>query len=271
VSVEKASSIANQTALPGAGATQPRFYGYIDALRGLAFVAVLLLHTRDRIPDLPRLLDDVCGRGYAGVQLFFVVSAFTLCQSLSARSAEAAPLQTYFLRRAFRIVPMFWCAIALYLAVYGFSDASPRWGIPGGLSGQQLTLAVLLLHGFDIHAVNGVVPGGWSVATEVQFYLVLPLMLTWASTLRRALLLFGSAAVVSIVSFPGLEALLGPLHPASERIYVHAFAFFALPTQIPVFCCGLVLFRLMTSRRAIAPKSGFGCRSSHPVGRRLLS
>lgn len=225
--------------------TEVHHYGFIDALRGWAFLAVLAGHSRDHVPDLPRLLSDMLVRGYAGVQLFFVLSAFTLCLSLAARASDLAPIRAYLLRRGFRILPMFWVAIGLYLTIYGYSRESPRWGNPDGLTGFEIALAALLMHGLDVHALNGVVPGGWSVATEVQFYLLLPLMLTWASTLKRAMRLWGLSIVVSVVALPGFELLLGPFFPAAQREFVHQFAFYSLPSQLPIFVSGLVLFRLV--------------------------
>ena len=243
----------------------PPHYGFIDALRGVAFLAVLGFHVSQRVEGLPTLLADVLGRGFAGVQLFFVVSAFTLCVSMTARAGEPRPLAAYFLRRAFRIVPMFWCAIALYLALTGFG---PHWGVPDGLHVWQVLLAALLLHGFDLHALNGVVPGGWSVATEAQFYLLLPLMLRGASTLRRTVILLLGTVALSIATMPALGALLGPFFPGQGDL-VHQFAFFSLPTQLPVFATGLVLYRLLgPDRAALARVEQF--LPSNPRRRALL-
>lgn len=217
-------------------------YAYIDALRGIAFLAVFFFHIAFSSPGLPKLLADIFGRGFAGVQLFYVVSAFTLCASFASRPGDEASIGAYVIRRIARIVPMFWCAIILYLLVSGMG---PRWGVPEGLQVRHILLAFFLLHGFDVHALNGVVPGGWSVAVEAQFYVVLPLMYRWASTLRRAVLLWGGATALSVVSMPVLEFLLARHYPAGQHELVHQFAFYSLPSQLPVFCCGLIAFRLL--------------------------
>ena len=227
--------------------TAPRRYAFVDSLRGLAFLAVFAFHASQRIAALPALLSDILGRGFAGVQLFFVVSAFTLCVSMAGRAREPASIRAYFIRRVFRIAPMFWFAIGLYLAADGFG---PHWGVPDGLDGRHVALAVLLLHGADPHALNGVVPGGWSVAVEMQFYLILPLLFRWTNTLRRAFLLWAATIGFSAAALPALEVLLAPFYPAAQRDLVHQFAFYSLPVQLPVFCCGLILYRMLGPDRA---------------------
>ena len=53
-----------------------------------------------------------------GVELFFVVSALTLCLSSAARSnREALPTLNFYIRRFFRIAPMFYIAIMRLLTV----------------------------------------------------------------------------------------------------------------------------------------------------------
>ena len=231
-------------------APRPAHYDFIDALRGLAFLAVFMLHASLMTDGLPPLLGSILGRGYAGVQLFFVVSALTLAMSLKGRASEPAPLTAFYIRRLLRIAPMFWCAMALYLLSGGLG---PRWGAPQGLTSTDVALATLFLHGFDLYALNGVVPGGWSVAVEMQFYLLLPLLLSFANSLKRTAILLAAMIVVSALSLPVLDALARRLYPGAPQGLVHEFAFFSLPTQLPVFGCGLLLYRLLgPDREALA-------------------
>lgn len=251
---ETASTLALDATGKGPNAA-PRHYDYIDALRGVALLLVFAFHVGFAVNGLPKLLGDILGRGYAGVQLFFVVSSFTLCISLATRrsgtSSDRIVLRNYFLRRAFRILPMFWFAVILYMTTYGFWG---RWSAPDGIEVGQIVLATLLLHGFDPHAINGVVPGGWSVATEVQFYLALPLLLFLASSLRCAVAVWLAALAIAIAAQPLIEHALAPFYPLAQRDIVHQFAFYTLPAQLPVFASGLVLFRLMGPDRPILEK-----------------
>ncbi|VTZ24681.1 putative O-acetyltransferase OatA [Methylocella tundrae] len=221
---------------------------YIDALRGLAFFLVFWFHASKSIENLPNLLGDILGRGFSGVQLFFVVSALTLFNSMTNRTKnDAAPLRAYFIRRLCRVAPMFWCAIVLYAVVLGFG---PRWGAPNGLETHDIAVASLFLHGFDPDALNSVVPGGWSVAVEMQFYLLLPLIFAWARTLKRAVLLFVLSLVIAIAASPAIKGLGAWLLPSEPPGLMSQFAYFSLPTQLPVFFCGIILGLLMGAERA---------------------
>src|ERR1700733_7252186 len=90
----------------------PERFAYIDAVRGLAFLAVLCAHIAMSVNVPGRVI--LMG-GMFGVQLFFLASAITLCYSMDARSkVEARPVLSFYLRRLFRIAPLFWLAMLFY-------------------------------------------------------------------------------------------------------------------------------------------------------------
>ena len=218
-----------------------RHYAYVDALRGAAFLLVFALHLGQALNIGPSFLGDIAARGFAGVQLFYVLSAYTLCLSLNDRAGEASPVRSFFLRRLFRIAPMYWVAILLYLAVYG---ATPRWGAPEGVTASDVWLNVFFLHGVSPEALNGVVPGGWSVAVEMQFYLLLPILFAVSASLTGLGLLSIGSLVVCAFGTPLLENAAIAWFPADSSGLIHEFAYFSLVSQLPVFMCGIALFRL---------------------------
>ncbi len=82
---------------------------YIDALRGLAIFGVLLAHVWNLVKPDNALLDFLGLHGARGVQLFYVVSALTLLMSREKRQGkEQAPTRNFFIRRFFRIAPLYW-------------------------------------------------------------------------------------------------------------------------------------------------------------------
>src|SRR5437870_5372237 len=91
----------------------PEFLPFIDVLRGIAILMVVVVHTSLSVPALSPKIRNVAAFGQMGVQLFFLVSAYTLARSLTLRSDESSGLARYFIRRWFRIAPLYLCAIPL--------------------------------------------------------------------------------------------------------------------------------------------------------------
>ena len=58
---------------------------FLDIARGLAVLGVIAVHTVQQFPTNVRPLDWWLGLGQFGVQLFFVISAYTMCMTLAAR------------------------------------------------------------------------------------------------------------------------------------------------------------------------------------------
>jgi peptidoglycan/LPS O-acetylase OafA/YrhL len=220
-------------------APETEHLAFIDALRGWAFLSVLLVHVQT-IVTLPRRVGQLAGPANYGVQFFFVISALTLFMSYEARSSlDRRPLAAFFIRRLFRIAPLFWLAIPTYLAFLG---TGPRESAPNGVHAGQILATFFFVHGWYPTSINSVVPGGWSIAVEMTFYLIVPLCFTVLKTLRASvvasLLTFGCSIAISVSakrlltgSFP--ENLLG------------RFTYYWFPRQIAVFFLGFVLFFLI--------------------------
>src|SRR5205823_5455354 len=88
-----------------------------DALRGLAILAVIMVHVIQYGPDAKFFsggLISIVQHGARGVQLFFVASALTLWMSMSNRKQKKHPTQSFYIRRLFRIAPMYYLGVAYY-------------------------------------------------------------------------------------------------------------------------------------------------------------
>jgi peptidoglycan/LPS O-acetylase OafA/YrhL len=201
---------------------------YLDGLRGLAIAAVVLVHVSQLAAE-PVWLTHVGVYGERGVQLFFIVSAITLLTI--DRRTRYAP---FLIRRLFRIAPMFYLGILLYLFVFGWG---PRPHAPAGLSGLDIGLTLFFLHGWTLHSVNSAMPGGWSIGCEAMFYLLFPVLAVLVTSLQRALIFFLiSCGVSAAVSFAIQHLMSGP--PGLVR----EFSWFVFPAQLPAFAMGFVVF-----------------------------
>lgn len=223
----------------------------LDSLRGIAILSVMAIHVAQFAPVSAGLLPLLTINGDMGVELFYVLSALSLSMSLQARSdAGFLSIRDYFIRRFFRIAPMFWLvllvsAIAFYHKVTFFS--------PNGIGMLEVLVTAFFLHGLHPEFVNAVIPGGWSVAIEVTFYLFLPLFFKFGKTLTA--LFVGLVISLMVYVYIGNVADLywtQELPPNAQHlsvIYAWNMSFFA---QLPVFIMGMIAYQLL-GRRAISP------------------
>jgi len=210
---------------------------YVDAMRGWAILMVIACHQALPFHDIHPLLKLMASYGQTGVFLFFVASAFTLCNSTIERANEETPTRNFYLRRFFRIAPLYYIGMAFYFLL---QTAFPQY------AEQQYTpLNVLanlaLVHGLMPGAFTGTVPGGWSVGTECVFYALFPGLFLACQRLHAAFgwkVLLAPMLTVAIASFLLLSAI-----GMSADIYW--FWYDSILTQLPVFLIGTILFFLV--------------------------
>ncbi|MDN7801661.1 acyltransferase family protein [Burkholderia gladioli] len=212
----------------------PPKLGFIDALRGLAALYVLLYHlTPITMPHAvpPWWLAPFTELGGSGVTLFFIVSAFTLCLSMQTRRAdEATPLLNYYLRRFFRIAPLFYVWIVLYCIrdklVFGAVHS------PAELL-RSLFFVLNLSPGHE----QGFVWASWTLGVEMLFYVFFPAIFRFASNLGRAIACFVVALLIRSLWQLVLAKLIAD--PAVASGYYNL----SLLHHLPTFAFGIVVYR----------------------------
>lgn len=207
----------------------------LEIARGLAALWVFVYHVRLMMPLGP--IRSLAEGGYLGVPAFFVISGYCMAASCRATMRKNQPASAFLRRRLRRIFPPFWASILVVLTVpfIAYSWAwvrgySPNWPAPAWLSysawdwAQVVTLTKALLWQGPTHkpwaAVNSVY---WSLAIEVQFYLVMTLGLV----IRRwfgALMIAVSAASVAFwflagAVWPGLFPEYWPMFGLGVGVY----------------------------------------------------
>jgi len=215
--------------------SQPR-YGYIDALRGYAILGVIGLHTSQNVANVPVTL-KVTTSGQYGVQLFFVVSALALLLSWHARNDGAT---RFYVRRLFRIAPMFWLAACVCLVVYGMA---PRYWAPDGVTALKIIATFAFLNGWSPDTMNALVPGGWSISAEVMFYILFPFLAASVTSLSAAVVTFLTSLAIAILG----DDLLARLLPmGGEYDYLtSSFREWWFVAQIPVFIVGFMVYHAL--------------------------
>ena len=156
-----------------------------DILRGIAIAMVVVYHAftpvyghflpwRGWFRDFSAPPSEVfmaaypVSFGWAGVALFFVLSGF--CIHLSFLRSSAFSLRRFFWHRFWRIVPAYFAAlVALTLLTH------EPLNTPLGL--KQFCAHALFIQNFRANSFFGINPSFWSIATEVQLYLLFPVLL----------------------------------------------------------------------------------------------
>ncbi|HET7836613.1 MAG TPA: acyltransferase [Variovorax sp.] len=224
---------------------------HVDTMRGLAILMVIFAHTGWCVLGLSTELREISSYGSFGVQLFFVASAFTLCHSGVQRRGEARPLVSYAIRRYFRIAPMYYIGILLYAGISLLNNDVIQHRLA---LGAEYTLPGVLANVFFVHgfipgpANNDVVPGGWSIGTEMAFYAIFPLLFAGllklrAFNLRAAVLILVAALLASQAILWAVKQLTG------FAVSPNNFMYFNIANQLPVFVMGMVLFFLWREDR----------------------
>jgi peptidoglycan/LPS O-acetylase OafA/YrhL len=135
------------------------------------------------------------------VSLFFVLSGFLLSRPFFAEAAGGRRVnrRRYLARRALRILPLYWLVVLVGTVVTSQTPAELLRAIP------FLTLAIGFLPTFAL--IMPFTNGMWSLATEAQFYLLLPflpLVLTNSLGRRVGLALLGVYAVAYLTWSSGV-------------------------------------------------------------------
>ena len=163
---------------------------FVDGLRGLAALAVVLVHASGMIfaghrspGDFLDRLSQQVGVCRHGVDVFFVISGFVIAHSIGAATINAAYAGRFALRRSLRLDPPYWVAIAL-MALEVVLRRHMGHEHPALPSVPQV-----VAHLFYLQQILGFGPISsvfWTLALEVQFYLVFILLLALTRWTARA-------------------------------------------------------------------------------------
>lgn len=216
-------------------------YTFIDALRGWAIILVLVAHVSIvGTIHYPSWLLHITYLyvGPRGVQLFFVVSAVTLYMSWTKReNKEKHVVENFYIRRFFRIAPLFYLSIIYFLFIQSYWN-----GNPNHFSMLNILSTFLFVNGAVPAWMNNIVYGGWSIAVEMVFYLFFPFIVSTLRSIRKAVIV----AFIAMILAQLLRLWLNTIPLFSQTYSTYTFEFF--PSQFPVFLVGIVTFLLLKNQ-----------------------
>jgi peptidoglycan/LPS O-acetylase OafA/YrhL len=226
-----------------ASARRPEF-PYLDGMRGFAAIAVVLFHAfqytgleGQALRDLP-VLGYVVGYGYLGVPVFLVLSGYVLMLPVAERPGLDLRhgLRTFIGRRARRILPPYYAALAMSLLLVLLipvmrAGGGTAWDGSVPITPSGIISHLLLLHDLSPEWVGQINGPLWSVAVEWQIYFLMPFLLLplW----RR---------------FGGLPVVLGAI-VVMTIASLAGFAQWACPWLLGLFAAGMLAAQITVSER----------------------
>lgn len=156
---------------------------YIQYLRGIAALLVVYVHAVEQFPEIKELFNR--SLGFAGVDLFFVISGFIMVYSTHQRNISPAK---FILRRIERVVPLYWFFTAALISI--------AFILPSVLESVKLVPIHVFSSFFFIPMSSPVFPDqfwpvlipGWTLNYEMFFYAIFALSLFYSEKNRIALL-----------------------------------------------------------------------------------
>lgn len=151
----------------------------IERLRGIAIFSVLLQH----LSITPTIFNIISLKSenlpfYLGVELFFLISGYVVTRSFISKNLN---LKLFYVKRVFRILPLIIFFVALTAVLNSFKTIfTVSWNV---FASDALAILGSYLINYPNRNVyyNGAM---WSLSVEMQFYLVLPIVLVMLSKLK---------------------------------------------------------------------------------------
>lgn len=200
-----------------------------DSLRGIAIFGVLINHAYfiDSPTSIHRLVKSL---GRYGVQLFFIISGIMITYTWVNKKVD---LKIFYFNRLYRILPLFIFSGFIYNL--------------DNLNSSTYKLMLVFTSHFissEYSNIETAAPGGWSIVSEIFFYLLFPIVIMILKKKNIFYLFFlQSIAYLSYNFFfqqKIIEFMLG--RGITEIKYIQNYLFFNFLNQLPIFLLGIGLY-----------------------------
>lgn len=223
-------------------ATSPR-RNDIDVLRGLAILAVLLLHAGVMTDGIGAHagLQVATQRLSTGIQLFFVLSGYLVCLSWDRCLVAGEGLKGFLVRRAAKIVPLYLLFLHINIGLFlVISIVAPEvQPFRNSVTDSNLNLQNYLIHftflqGMAPPLMHTLLDGSWSIVVEVYSYLLFALVLARVCRTAPACAWAYAASLLVAMLFT----------VTAGRMY-SGYSHYGFPAQLPCFILGVLACRLV--------------------------
>jgi peptidoglycan/LPS O-acetylase OafA/YrhL len=210
-----------------------------DGLRAIAATFVLFHHAgfSTGVNMRESGLGPYLARMDSGVTIFFLISGFLLYRPfVVAHLTGERPIGAgrFYTRRVLRIFPAYWVALAGIVVFFGLALHGAK----------SAAIYAGLVQIYDTDRFFGGISQAWSLATEISFYLVLPLYAWGVRAIARRV--GGRRVRVELVALAVLvtgglvfRSFLFPVDPGPAT--VHNLLRYWLPAHLDLFGIGMLL------------------------------
>ncbi|TMB60665.1 MAG: acyltransferase [Chloroflexi bacterium] len=190
----------------------------LDGLRAIAVIAVILFHSHLPGTEL----------GWAGVELFFVISGFLITRILLDLREHARYLQIFYARRALRILPLYYFVLIISVAM--------ALSLGRSIGSLQVPFYLIYVQNYVPQISSSMSQGipltshTWTLAVEEQFYWLWPLVIL---VVRGASLRYVLVGCMIAAPLARLALLLWTGNPFATVA--------SLPAQVDALAAGAIL------------------------------
>ena len=221
----------------------------LDGVRAIGILLVIALHccfglarllpTEKRqafINSLPSFLDIFWQA--RGSDIIFILCGLLVSWVLFREMdhQQTINIKAFYRKRILRIIPLYWLALLLYM----LTDVDLI----------KYLLSNLLFVTNLLPKQRNIIPVGWSMETQVHFYLLLPFFVLWLARRQQPLLWIG----LTILAAVAIRYVAVQLHPRlidtpfhvlfDNRQYSHLYSgalYYKLPTRLGPFLMGIAV------------------------------
>lgn len=240
-----------------------------DALKGLAIMGVMLIHSGNNVPrDLGAIPEAIISCGNRGVQIFFLISAILIYKSLSdfysTQIGEKHYVLMWYEKRFLRLIPLYWLTNSAILIYMGMT---PTYA--SGTHGVTIYTYItnyLFLHGFYPWHINAI-SNNWYIGTLAIFIFIAPICFKVINNIWKAGLLFASSLIVkTIISQTIATWDLG----ADTYVWKEYWEGFSIFKQLPVLSIGIILYFILFQYEAHLILKNFFVRKFGKCGAKVI-
>lgn len=157
---------------------------FIQAMRGIAAVMVLLWHDREVFG-----ISSLLANGKGGVDVFFVISGFIMVVAAAAGLSGPRDAATFAVKRFARVWPPYVVATIIYLSVISVFP----WAKP--IDWKYFFQSILF---YPVNGGSPIYAIGWTLTLEMFFYAIISFCIAFGKFKRQAFLVF--ATLVALIT-----------------------------------------------------------------------